>query len=191
MIQSVNNTKLNKKHRLFALLWAIFAICFVTADLDAKVEAKNYDFSLEQFRLFQPGAKKSDISNTYKAETLIFKEGQFETYRYYVEQIRYKFPVFVQFHNGVVTDFYAKLPSYFLHDLFHQSLINKIGPQDKYKKVEEQAIYIWTNKDNSQHVYFASCTITCFPVYYAVIGINTNNGFESLMQKFESKAPKN
>ena len=51
---------------------------------------------------------------------LIKDLGEVRIYRFYVDQIRYKFPVFVQLDQGKALDFYAKLPSYFLHDVFHQ-----------------------------------------------------------------------
>jgi hypothetical protein len=75
--------------------------------------------------------------------------------------------VIVQSQEGKILDMFAKLPSYFLHDVFHQSLINRFGKQDEYKKYGEEAIYKWT-KSPLTHVYSGACTITCFPIFYTV-----------------------
>lgn len=156
--------------------------------LSAKVDPPNYDFSLDKFKLFMPGNKLPQIEAKYKFKELAFKSANFTTYKFYVEHIRYKFPIFVQFQKGVVTDFYARLPQYFLHDIFHQSLINRIGTQDVYKKVDEHAVYVWKNKDGLRHSYSGACTITCFPLYYSVRGIaNKPSGdYTPLIKKFNS-----
>ncbi len=153
-----------------------------------KVTPPNYDFSLDKVQVFLPGTKLSEIQKKYPENELMIKEDGFITYRYYIEHIRYKFPLLVQTYNGIVTDVFMKLPSYFLHNVFHQSLINRIGPQDKYKKIEEQAIYIWSNKKNLKHTYFASCTITCFPVYYSVEQVQQNYSkqYTTLLTKFNA-----
>ena len=134
-----------------------------------------------------PGAKLSDIEKVYKDKKLVIKDGEYSTYQFMVEHIRYKFSVMAQFQNGKVLDFHARLPQYFLHDIFHQSLINKLGTQDVYKKVEEQAVYIWNNKNNNKHYYSGGCTITCFPIYYGVIklGNQTTGEFKSIMDRLE------
>ena len=123
-----------------------------------------------------PETKISSINKNYKSNEVVFKSGAFVTYKYYVEHIRYKFPIFVQTINGQVTDFYARLPYYFLHDIFHQSLINRFGNQDFYKKTEESAIYVWKNKNNFKHIYSGACTITCFPIFYSVVPVQHKYG---------------
>lgn len=133
-----------------------------------KVDPKNYNFSLNKFDVFMPGKMMVDIDKVYPKKELVQKTDQFQTYKYYVTHIRYKFAVLVQYHKGKVTDFHARLPNYFLHDIFHQSLINKLGKQDIYKKQDEQAVYIWKNKNDKRHYYTGACTITCFPIFYAV-----------------------
>jgi hypothetical protein len=75
--------------------------------------------------------------------------------------------VLVQSKNGVIEDFHVKLPSYFLHDVFFQSLINRYGKQKSYKKFGEEAYYVW-EVSALRHIYSAACTITCFPIFYAV-----------------------
>lgn len=138
-----------------------------------------------------PGNFMQDIDKVYPKKELVFKTEQFVTYKYYISHIRYKFPILVQFHKGKVTDFHAKLPQYFLHDIFHQSLINRIGKQDIYKKIEEQAIYIWKNKNGKRHYYAGACTITCFPIYYAVKNLDQilPQEYQSLIQQLKIKTP--
>jgi hypothetical protein len=135
----------------------------------AKVDPPNYDFSLKKLQNFMPGKTFGGIKKTYPKSELYSKNKNSEIYKYYISHFRYKFPVFVQFKNKVVTDFFARLPSYFSHDIFHQSLINRYKLQDKYNKYEESAVYTWNNIKGNRHIYFGSCTITCFPIYYTVI----------------------
>lgn len=135
---------------------------------EAKVDPPNYNFSLDKFNDFMPGSSLADIQKIHGEGTKI-SEGQGGIiYRFHVSHIRYKFPVFVQLKGSKVGDFFARLPSYFLHDVFHQSLINRIGAQNKYYKKENNAVYIWDNVSGNTHIYSGSCTITCFPIYYAV-----------------------
>ncbi len=135
--------------------------------LNAKVEPPNYNFSLDTLSEFMPGKNPGEIEKKYgKPEQMNDVRGIL-TKKFYVAQIRYKFPVMVQIKDGVVFDFFARLPTYFLHDIFFQSLVNRMGKQNTYRKVGEEAVYTW-EKDNLSHVYSASCTITCFPVFYTV-----------------------
>jgi hypothetical protein len=170
--------------RLFLLL--IMSLPFYSY---SKVEPPNYDFSLDAFELFMPGKKLEEINKIYKFSEIIFKESGFITYKYYVEHIRYRFPILVQTQNGIVTDFYARLPHYFLHDIFHQSLINRLGKQDHYQKTEESALYIWKNKNNNQHIYSGACTITCFPLYYSVVPIEKSRpaSLKPLIKRLQEK----
>jgi hypothetical protein len=130
------------------------------------VEAPNYDFSLKTFEPLTPGNKLEDIKEKYPDLKLVHKKEDTSTYKLKLTQLRYVFPVFIQVRSNTVVDFYARLPQYFLHDLFHQSLINKLGIQDQYKRVDEHAVYVWTKKE-TKHIYEGACTITCFPIYYS------------------------
>ena len=116
--------------------------------------------------VFLPGSTLAKIQDKYgKGEK--FKVIETVTvYRFMVAKMRFKFPVFVQIYQNNVLDFFAKLPSYFSHDLYHQSLINKFGKQDKYLKQENNALYSWNNENGSSYLYSGSCTITCFPIYF-------------------------
>jgi len=133
----------------------------------AKVDPPNYNFSLDELKIFSPFTKLEDIKKKYTNLTIVENSNGLITYKTYHTQLRYKFPVLFQVKNDVVTDFYARLPAYFLHDVFHQSLINRYKKQDYYHKDQEQAVYIWKDKENINHIYSGACSITCFPIYYA------------------------
>lgn len=135
----------------------------------AKVEAPNYNFSLDLFKTFMPGQKLEQIKKKYKKISIEKKENGLLTYKAKVDKKRYKFSIFFQIKEETqeVTDFFTRLPSYFLHDTFHQSIINRFGKQNKYFKKEEAAVYIW-NKKEVTHTYSGACSITCFPIYYTV-----------------------
>lgn len=164
--------------------WAILFIIF-NFPLYAIVDPPNYNFSLDSLSAFFPGKAQQEVEQKYtKGITLQSNGGQIVR-KYYVEQLRYKFPVLVQIKAGIITDFFATLPTYFLHDVFFQGLINRLGKQSKYLKVENQAIYIWENKDGNQHIYEAACTITCFPVYYAVLSLKEKSGTAPLIEKYK------
>jgi hypothetical protein len=142
--------------------------------LNAKVEAPNYDFSLDTLADFMPDKKISDVEKKYgKSEVVNDKSGTL-TLKFYVAHIRYKFPVIVQTKDGIILDFFARLPSYFLHDVFFQSLVNRLGKQDFYRKVGEEAVYSWDKKP-LKHIYSAACTITCFPIFYSVHTLEGNS----------------
>ena len=113
-----------------------------------------------------PGQNIKNLITKEKPQ-LIRNGKKFKTYKFYIEHIRYKFALLVQTKNDTVTDFHARLPQYFLHDVFHQSLINRYGIQDIYKKTEESALYTWKDKNNINIVYSGTCTITCFPIFYS------------------------
>lgn len=146
--------------------------------VQGKVDPPNYDFSLDKFLIFMPGSNLKDIEKKYKNKKAVFSSDEFATYKFQIVHVRYKFPIFVQFKKGIVTDFHAKLPSYFLHNIFHQSLINRYGKQDSFNNANEQSVYIWNNKKDRKHVYSGACTITCFPLYYAVLPVKNVHGDE-------------
>ena len=135
--------------------------------LNAKVDPPNYDFSVNTLEDFYPGKLQTDLDKKYGSPEVMSTTGAVKTLKYNVSHLRYKFPVLVHVSSGKVDDMFARLPSYFLHDVFFQSLVNRIGKQDVYKKVGEEAVYQW-NKDPLKYVYSAACTITCFPIFYAV-----------------------
>ena len=135
--------------------------------INAKVEAPNYNFSVDTLQDFSPGSSIDTIEKKYGKGSLEKNAAGARTLKYFVSHIRYKFPVLVQESEGKVLDMYARLPHYFLHDVFLQSLVNRLGKQSSFKKTGEHAFYVW-EKDGMKHVYDGACTITCFPIFYAV-----------------------
>jgi hypothetical protein len=158
--------------------------------LNAKVEAPNYNFSLETLSEFFPDKKIADVEKKYGNPEFMSKSGKTETFKFYVSHLRYKFPVIVQAEDGVILDFFARLPDYFLHDVFFQSLVNRIGKQNAYKKVGEEAVYRW-EKDSLKHVYSAACTITCFPIFYTVFPTSGKKAFTPLIETMKASVLKN
>ena len=152
--------------------------------LNAKVEKPNYDFSIESLNDFFPGKSISSINPKHGKSVEANVIGKVKTLKYQVEQISYKFPVLVQEKDGVILDFFAKLPSYFLHDIFLQSLVNKLGKQTTYKKTGEEAFYIW-EAGGLKHIYSAACTITCFPIFYAVQPAKTEKTSPSILEQMQ------
>ena len=96
------------------------------------------------------------------------RKGGVNLFRFEISHRHYRFPLFVQVYDNKVVDFFASLPSYFLHDVFHQSLINRYGKQKTYTRKEKQAYYEWNTKKGLSHSYAGACSITCFPIYYSV-----------------------
>ena len=155
----------------------------------ALVEAANYNFSLDTLKKFYPGTELSAIQKEFGKGETISSGGAAKSYKFYVAQLRYKFPVFVTVSQNKVVDFFARLPTYFLHDIFHQSLINRYGKQDEYSKVKRNGLYIWNNENGVKLTYLGSCTITCFPQY--LHGVQTPlpaglSGFKTFIQKMRT-----
>lgn len=154
--------------------------------LNAKVEPPNYDFSLTALDDFFPQKKLTDAEAKHGKSEAISAQNGMKTARFKVSQIRYKFSVMVQERDGVINDFFARLPTYFLHDIFLHSLVKRHGKQTTYKRVGEEAYYIW-NANGLKHVYSAACTITCFPIFYSVEPIEaTGASVLSQMRKAHS-----
>lgn len=150
--------------------------------LNAKVEAPNYSFSIDTLSEFLPEKKIADVQSKYGKGEVLSEEAGLKTMKFSVAHIRYKFPVLVQERDGVIEDSFARLPSYFLHDIFLQSLVNRYGKQTQYKRTGEEAYYVWEIKPY-KHIYSAACTITCFPIFYAVQKIE--NPSRSILEKMQ------
>lgn len=172
------------KHLQYLGLFIISAL-LPLLPLKAQIGPPNYNFSLDTLKDFYPDADLKDIERKY-GKPEVMKRGEKQTLKFQVAHIRYKFPVIIQVKEGKVLDMFAKLPSYFLHDIFHQSLINRLGKQDEYKKIGEEAVYKWKKTDFT-HVYYGACTITCFPVFYSVFPttMKPENTFSTLMDQMK------
>jgi hypothetical protein len=153
---------------ILILPWLII----INQPLNAKVEAPNYNFSVDTLQDFAPGNTLDAIEKKYGKGELERSSGDVRTIKFFVSHIRYKFPVLVQLQENKVLDMYARLPAYFLHDVFLQSVVNRLGKQTTYKKTGEHAHYVWENKE-TRTIYDGACTITCFPIFYAVESINS------------------
>ncbi len=175
---------------MFRLLIILPCFFVMFQPLNAKVDPPNYNFSLNTLEEFYPDKNLDDLIKKYGKPEVLSKQGQTETMRFYVEHIRYKFPVLVQTQQGKILDVFAKLPSYFLHDIFFQSLVNRIGKQNIFKKYLEEAVYIW-EKDNLKYVYSAACTITCFPLFLTIHPIKPLKGFKPLVETMKEAVPRN
>jgi hypothetical protein len=175
------NARDGKMGRMLKLFIILPCLITMFQPLNAKVEAPNYDFSVSTLEDFFPGKDVSEIEKKYGTAEVMSEAGNVKTLKFYVAQIRYKFPVLVQVENGIVNDVFARLPNYFLHDVFFQSLVNRFGKQTTYKKVLEEAYYVWDQKP-LKHVYSAACTITCFPIFYSV---QKSEGLTPLLEKMK------
>jgi hypothetical protein len=181
----VNKTRLHK-----IIIHSIVAILFLVNNSHGKVEAPNYNFSLDALQFFAPKASLKALQAKYGKGEVIEENSGIKMIKYYVAHIRYKFPVYVQVKDDQLLDFFAKLPSYFLHDIFHQSLINRFGKQDGYFKKEANAIYQWNNEKGVKYIYSGGCSITCFPIYYTgIIAVPDSGllGYKPLIEKFITK----
>jgi hypothetical protein len=156
---------------LFSKIIGIYFFLFPSLLL-GKVDPKNYNFSLDQLNDFNVNKTIQEIKTKYGDGEEVFKDNKTITYKYYISHIRYRFPIFVTFYQEKSLGYFAKLPSYFLHDVFHQSLINRFEKQDHYSKQGNAAIYIWNNEKGMRYTYHGQCTITCFPVYLQTETIN-------------------
>ena len=159
---NIHSSKLLKI--ILLLLLELFSL-----SLFAKVEPPNYNFTLDTFKKFMPGVERAAVEKIAGKGLLFFKNENYSTYRYTIIHVRYQFPIFVQFKNDKVIDFHASLPRYFLHNIFHHSLIKRIGKQNKFYNENEHSVYIWNNVKELRYVYSGACSITCFPLYYAVM----------------------
>lgn len=153
-----------------------------------QIEPPNYNFSLDTLGDFYPGKKFEGMKIKYGQGELEFDRGPSKIYKFYITHIRYKFPIFVKIYQGESVGFFARLPSYFLHYVFHQSLINRYGKQDEYSKVGNAANYTWSNEKNLKLIYQGQCVLTCFPMYLSGEMVNPPKGFPGttdILQEFK------
>lgn len=139
----------------------------------SKVVPPQSAFEFQQLTDFYPGKPVQKIENEYQNEEIVLNSGQ-KILKVQILHQQYRFPIYLQIRKGLILDFYAVLPTYFLHDVFHQSIINRFGPQQKYVLINETALYKWENEDYLQ-VYSATCTITCFPLFYTATAADSTH----------------
>jgi hypothetical protein len=148
------------------LIKIVILALFVTS-LNGAIDPPNYDFSMDSLSGFMPGNMLEAVESKYGKAEQVGRQADLILHRVYVSHQRYKIPVYVQTYNGKILDFAARLPSYFLHDVFHQSLINRFRKQDKFFNRDKTAIYYWNDREGTDITYSGACTITCFPIFVA------------------------
>jgi hypothetical protein len=89
----------------------------------------------------------------------------YKFYKTNLIHLAYKFPMFLNISDGLIQDFYIRFPSFISHDAIYNELIDLYG-MPKYVKDGRNAIYLWEN--DFKHIYSATCTLTCFPLFYTV-----------------------
>ena len=89
--------------RHIKLFYISILITYLTAfsqeSPQAQKETPNYDFSIENLEVFFPNSTRVEIEKKVGKGTLIKTNGDLIIRKYYVAQLRYKFPVFVQFYK--------------------------------------------------------------------------------------------
>lgn len=161
-------TRFNLQNLFGVVTIIVLATLIPVHPAKTKVEAPNYSFTYDAFNPFLPGASYPELVKAKGEGEVISKEGKSTIRRYLIKHQLYVFPVWVLANDETILSFYTRLPSYFLHDVFHQTLINRYGKQDSYFKKEEHAVYVWKNAKNFTITYEGTCTITCFPIYLSI-----------------------
>lgn len=149
-------------------LFILLLYGFLSYPVNSKVLPPNYNYPINSLDLFFPGNEITPIDTKYPNKDTAFKNKKIDVYKYVVSEKYYKFSVYIAVFEGKVVELFTRLPGYFSHDVFHQTLIDKFGKQTDYFKKENTAIYTWKNVNGLTITYAGSCTITCFPIYYNV-----------------------
>ena len=147
--------------------------------LKAKVEAPNYHFSIDEFNSYLPNQSIEPLSGQFQS---LKKTAAAVLVKTEIKKERYHIPIFITAEKNTIIDMYAKLPSYFLHDVFFESLRKKYGKQTTYKMKDEHAVYTW-EKEDLLITYSATCTITCFPLYLSIA--SQQNKKKSLLEQLK------
>lgn len=153
-------------------------ILFLSVDILAleKSDSKN-SFTLSDIESYLPGKNISDELKTQIKAQLIQNKNDTKLWRFFIKENTYVIALFFQEKNNLILDLYLALPSYFLHDSFHQTLINKFGKQDRFLHHNGTSVYSWINKSDIEILYSATCTITCFPIFLNIYQKNNDSGF--------------
>ena len=156
-------------------LLTIFA-CLLLFDqpLKARNGAPNYNLVIESLSDFYPGKKLEDVEKAHGKGEITNDKGGVQTKKFLVSKNGLSFPVLVQFKDDVVIDFFVRFASSLPHNDFHKAFLKSLGPQSSYKPGNGDALYTWV-KTPLKHTYSAACTITCFPIFYAVQKIEPEN----------------
>lgn len=168
----------------------VFLFLILTHNAFTKVTPPNYNFSLKQLSIFFPGEKLAIVSKSYKNPILLSDIGEDILYqKYKIIHPNYTFHIYVQSKSGIILDFFAKLPSYFAHNLFHQSIIDKFGKQNSFSNKDSTSIYKWKLKNNIELIYSGACTITCFTIYITAKSTDKKIEFTPMLDKLVESEP--
>ncbi|MCB9092583.1 MAG: hypothetical protein H6620_08500 [Halobacteriovoraceae bacterium] len=149
-------------------LFFTFILGFNLQNSSGKVDPPNYNFTLDKLAIYYPDKPFSEIEKLHKERLQLIKDEQeIKLYKVLIQDRRYTFSLFFHTSKGKILDFYTRLPNYFLHDVFHQSLINRYGKQKEYKLTNGVALYQW-EVDNLKILYSGTCSMTCFPIFLTV-----------------------
>lgn len=152
---------------IFFPLFPLFPLSSLSLESSSS-SPSHYDFSLDALKSFYPGKRVKEIQKKHGKGDVLGRQENLTLMRFYVAYHYYRFPVFVQVEvgKGKVWDSFARLPAFFHHDTFHQSLIKRLGKQDEFFHREDSSLYIWKNREGGiDLIYEGICTLTCFPMY--------------------------
>jgi len=83
----------NRSSRLFLFLYMITTVSLLTVPCFAKIDPPNYEFTLAKFDDFLPGTDISKVKKKLGPGTIVEKKGNLTTLRFYINHVRYKFPI--------------------------------------------------------------------------------------------------
>ena len=165
-------------------LFLLIQLCIYPIHLFSQRTREKQPFSLEHFTLFFPSTPLGDIEKIHQKgeESKSINEGIILKH-YIVENVN----IWIQIKDEYVIDFYARLPTHFSHDYFHQFLIKRYGKQNSYFKQNRSAIYEWKDKNGDDIIYSGQCTLTCFPHYLSIVSRQESREITNLLQFFSDR----
>ena len=119
-----------------------------------------------------PGKNIEEVKKTNPKFDLFSDNGDQKIFRFKLLRANYSLDLYTQVKKDLITDLFVRLPQHFLHDLFLKELQTKWKKQDKFKRHDRSAVYVWLNRDNTNIIYHGSCSITCFPMFIEIVSID-------------------
>jgi hypothetical protein len=160
------------------LLFYVLAL-MAPLELPALLRPPMEAFKYEDLERFLPGTTLD--TKDPKLERL--SQGpQSELYRFLIDHNHFKIPVSIQVlkDSKIIHDVVFTLPTYFLHDPFHQELIKRWGPQDRFLNKNETSVYMWKSEKGVAKIYEAGCSIVCHPISLSLIKSPVSQGLKPL-----------
>jgi hypothetical protein len=134
-------------------------------------ENKVIKYQLSELSSFKIGQSLTKLK--LELSTLNFKKiktnDDYHLYKVYfpLGKTLWRSTVYLQIKNDVLIDLLVSFPSDFQHDLIHIELRAMLGTEKEFFKRNQSSLYLWENQEKIIHLYEATCTLTCFPVYWA------------------------